>query len=173
MRVGIDSLLSSIWVFSTDLKRIQTPHSSFWECRADKTFTAHWLKFKSKFKPLQVIWQSLPKGILDDNSRFWLQNQWQRSWGSTPAVSRVQHSLGWSDRLAQFQVCCSSCWQLPACLRKTCYHSFDTDSVWATLLTLTQFESKKVLMLCKFQAVTSQLFFMPSEIFGWNSWSCC
>ena len=33
-------------------------------------------KFESKFKPLQVIWQSLPKAVPEDNRRFRGQNQW-------------------------------------------------------------------------------------------------
>ena len=41
-------------------------------------------KSESKFKPLPVICQSLPKAIPDDIPRFLLQNQWQ-SWGSAPA----------------------------------------------------------------------------------------
>ena len=39
VRVGIESLLSSISAFSTDLKSIQTPHSLFRDFGADKTFT--------------------------------------------------------------------------------------------------------------------------------------
>ena len=47
----------------------------------------------------------------------------------------LQHRLGGSDGRAAsaniwcFRVCCSRCWQRPARLKKTCYHSFDTDSV--------------------------------------------
>ena len=48
-----------------------------------------WLQ---KFKPLPVIWQSLPKAIPEDNRRFWLQNQWPSSWGHAPA------QLGWVRR---------------------------------------------------------------------------
>ena len=55
MRAGINSQLSQILVFSTDLKRIQTPHR---------------FKFQSKFEPLPVIWQSLPEAILEENQRF-------------------------------------------------------------------------------------------------------
>ena len=38
----IDSLLFSISVFSTDLQRIQTPHSLFWDFIADKTIITSW-----------------------------------------------------------------------------------------------------------------------------------
>ena len=36
-------------------------------------------KFESKFKPLPVIWKSLPKAIPEDNRRFWLQSCTQKS----------------------------------------------------------------------------------------------
>ena len=42
MRVDIVSAMSSISAFLTDLKRIQTPHSLFWDFGADKTFTTRW-----------------------------------------------------------------------------------------------------------------------------------
>ena len=42
-------------------------------------------KFESKFEPLQVIWQSLPKAIPEDNWGFWLQNQWPSIRGRAPA----------------------------------------------------------------------------------------
>ena len=64
-RVGINSPLFSIQEFSTDLKRIQSPHRLFQGFRADKPLQpigqAAEFKFESKFKPLQIIWQSLPK----------------------------------------------------------------------------------------------------------------
>ena len=48
-------------------------------------------KFESKFEPLPVIWQSLPKAIPEGNQRF--QNQWQLSWGSAPAqLGRVRRA---------------------------------------------------------------------------------
>ena len=43
-------------------------------------------KFKSKFKLLSVIWQSLQKVIPEENWSFWLQNQWPSSWVSAPAL---------------------------------------------------------------------------------------
>ena len=42
MRIATFSQLSSISAFSTNLKRIQTPHNLFWGIRADKTFTTRW-----------------------------------------------------------------------------------------------------------------------------------
>ena len=42
MWFGINSQLSSILAFSTDLKRIQTLHSLFRVFRTDKIFTIHW-----------------------------------------------------------------------------------------------------------------------------------
>ena len=57
-RVGNDSPLASISASSTDLKRIQTPHSLKRDFSADKTFTTSWscgtaaaeFKFETKFK---------------------------------------------------------------------------------------------------------------------------
>ena len=73
MRVGIDSLLSST-EFSTDLKRIQTPHSYSGISEQIKPLQAVGqateFKFESKFKPLQVIWQSFQGAILEDNQRL-------------------------------------------------------------------------------------------------------
>ena len=67
---------ASILAFSTDLKRIQTPHRLFWDFGTDKTLTTRWsgdtalaeFKFKSKFNPACHdvscgFWQSLPKAI--------------------------------------------------------------------------------------------------------------
>ena len=69
MRVGIDSPLSSISAVSTDLKRIQTRHRLFWDFGAGVGHAAEF-KFESKFEPLPVIWQLLPKAIPEDNRKF-------------------------------------------------------------------------------------------------------
>ena len=45
-------------------------------------------KFESKFQPLPMIWQLLPKAIPEDNRRFLVQTEWQSSWG------RAQAQLG-------------------------------------------------------------------------------
>ena len=42
IRVDIVSAMSSISAFLTDLKRIQTPHTLFWDFWADKPFTTIW-----------------------------------------------------------------------------------------------------------------------------------
>ena len=67
-------VLSSISASSTDLKRIQTPHSLFRDLEQIKPFQlvgqAAEFKFESKIEPLPVIWQSLPKAIPEDNRKF-------------------------------------------------------------------------------------------------------
>ena len=84
--------------------------------------------FESKFEPLPIIWQSLPKAIPRDIREFLLQNQWPSSWSSAPAqLGRVGRA---STKTGLFRVGGSRCWQQQAPLRKTCYHSCDTDSVW-------------------------------------------
>ena len=183
MRVDIDSALSLISAFLTDLKefKLHTVYSGTseqikpWQ-PVDK---AAEFKFESKCDSLQAIWQSLPKAIPEDNRRLWLQNQRSSSWGSAPAqlglgsgprymicvlLRRLRESENtrtcenctrnacnlrmsvqkratksdtsghWAGRTARsntgrFRVGCSRCWPRPARLRKTCYHSCDTDSV--------------------------------------------
>ena len=76
MRVGIDSQLSSILAITTEPKRNQIPHSLFWGFGADTIHSqgsqAAEFKFQveSKFEPLLVIWQSLPKAISEENQWF-------------------------------------------------------------------------------------------------------
>ena len=86
--------------------------------------------FESKFEPLQtseVVWQSLPKTIREDNQRIWLQNQWPSAWGRALAqLGRVERAR---TNTLRFRVGGSRCWQRQARLRKMCYHSCDTDSV--------------------------------------------
>ena len=69
MRVAIDSALSSILAFSTDLKRIQTPpvYSGTSEQIEPLQHVGQAAEFKveSKFKPLSVICQSLTKAIIE------------------------------------------------------------------------------------------------------------
>ena len=105
-------------------------------------------EFESKFKPLQVIWQSLSKAFREDRRRFWVQNQWPSSWGSAQAqLGRVRQAS--STNTGLFQVGSSRCRQLlaecdPACLRKTCYLSWDTN--WVPVFQ----NLKRVLMLYNF-----------------------
>ena len=80
--VYIESLLSSVSVFSTDLKWIQTPHTLFLDFRADRTFLTRWSASRDQvWVQVRVpAWQSPQKAIPVDKRRFWLQNQWPSSW---------------------------------------------------------------------------------------------
>ena len=80
-------------------------------------------KFESKFEPLQIFWQLVPKAITGEHWRFWRQNQWPSSWGRARLAGRASANTG------RFQVCGSRCVPRPARLRKVCGHSCDTDSV--------------------------------------------
>ena len=81
-------------------------------------------KFESKFEPLPVIWQSLPKAVPEDNRRFRGQNQWPSSWGRAPArLAQVGRA---STNTGRFRVGGSRCGPRPARLRKTYYYSCDT-----------------------------------------------
>ena len=95
--------------------------------------------------PVLLIWQSLQKAVWEDNQRILLQKINGQALGLLGLLSctgwavwtgKHKHSLAGS-----FLVCCSSCWQLPAHLRKLCYHSCKTDSVQ---------QSHKGLMLCRY-----------------------
>ena len=134
MRVDIDSQLSSISAFATDLK-LHTVYPEISEqikplnC-LQLVGQAAEFKFKSKFKLLhclQVIWQSPLKAVPEDNRRLWLQIQWPSTCGRAPALlGRVRWA---GTNTGRFWVGGISGRQLPARLRETCYHSCDTDSV--------------------------------------------
>ena len=83
MRVGIDSPLSSNLAFSTDLKRIQIPHSLFWVFRANK--------------PLDI----LPEQSLNDNPARKKRLQVARDYKSYTILSRLPSWClsGWGEIL--------------------------------------------------------------------------
>ena len=81
------------------------------------------------------------KAIPGGNSRFGGQKQRPSSWGSFPALL-VQVGQA-STNMGCFLVRGSCCWPQQACLRTNCSSKVN-----------------KVLMLCKFWAVTSHFFFM-------------
>ena len=90
-------------------------------------------KFQSKFKPLQVIWQSFPKAVPENNRRFWVQNQMPSSWGSTPAQVWLVGVASMNS--GSFLVGGSRCGPRQVRLKKTCCHSCNTESL------LTKFKS--------------------------------
>ena len=130
----IDSALSSICVFLNDLKELKL-HT--WDSGVDKTFqvTTSWSGCRVQgwvqvWAPaaMPVIWQSLYTAIPEENQSFWLQNQWQSSWGCSPAQLGL---VRWArSNTGCFQVSSSPWGQWPACLRKMCYHSCNTESFW-------------------------------------------
>ena len=97
MRVHIVSALSSISAFLADLKEFKLHTVHFGTSEHIKPLKpigqAAEIKFESKFEPLPFIWQSLAKAIPEDNRRFWLQNQWQSSWGRAPAQPGAGRSV--------------------------------------------------------------------------------
>ena len=74
MRVGIDSLLSSIWCSeknSNSTKCIKLYSGVSEQLKPLQPIgQAAEFKFESKIKPLLVIWQSLLKAISEDNQSF-------------------------------------------------------------------------------------------------------
>ena len=88
--------LTSVLNFGV-LKRIQTKHSLLnfiLGFLSRYTSTTHWSGGRvSPCRPVQVIWQSLPKAIREDNRRIWLQNQWPSSWVCAQAqLGRVERA---------------------------------------------------------------------------------
>ena len=113
----------------TNLKRIQTqwPHRLYCDFRGNKTFgQAVEIKIEPKFEPLLVIWKSLQR--LFQKVIEGLEGKIN----SQALGAALLLCLRGSDGRAQTQGVSKSaarCWQRLACLRKTCYHSCDTDSV--------------------------------------------
>ena len=115
-------------------------------------------KFESKFEPLQVIWQSLPKAVPEDNRRFRGQNQWPSSWGRAPAGRTGEHKHRAFPSLRQS-------------LRAA------TGSLEENVLPLLRYRLssrvKKVLMLCRYRAVTTDFFSLEMECPLESAGSCC
>ena len=128
------TLLGSNLASVTDLKRIETPHSLCCDFGGYKPLQlvgqAAEFKFESKFEPLPVIWQSLrrlfQKVIEGLEGKINCQLV-PSSWGSSVALLvRVGRA---STNTRRFLISGSRCGcdLRSACLRKTCYHSCDTD----------------------------------------------
>ena len=121
---SLGSNLASI----TDLKRIETAHSLCCDFGGYKSFTTRWSGSRVQVWAPAGHLAISPKAVREDNlnRRFRGQNQRPSSWGSPPAllvlVGRASTNTG------RFRVCSSRCWQRQAGLRKTCFHSCDTDS---------------------------------------------
>ena len=115
-------------------------------------------KFESKFEPLPVIWQSLPKAVPEDNRRFRGQNQWPSSWGRAPAGRTGEHKHRAFPSLRQS-------------LRAA------TGSLEENVLPLLRYRLssrvKKVLMLCRNWAVTTDFFSLEMECPLESAGSCC
>ena len=115
--VGNNTLLALILASSTCLKefKLHTVYSGIlqhrkklqldsWTCWSSCRVQDFKFESKSKFKPLQVIGQSHPKAIREDNQRFSLQNQIK---GQAHGAALL-HSLGWSDGWSQTCMCLSA-----------------------------------------------------------------
>ena len=99
------------------------------------------------------------KAVPEGNRRFRGRNQWPSFWGSSPALFvRVGQARSNTGR---FRVGSSRCGQRLARLRKTCYHSCDTDSIQES----TRFWC--FVLVCKFRAETYHFVFREWK-FRWN-----
>ena len=72
-----------------------------------------------------------PKAIPESNPRLRRQNQLSSSWGALRhcLAGRTGEHKHRAFPSLLLRLCCSHCWLRPAGLRKTCYHSCDTDLV--------------------------------------------
>ena len=125
------TLLGSNLASVMDLTRIETPHSLCCDFGGYKTFTTRWSG--GRVQVWVQVWALAchlaisPKAVPEGNLRFRGQNQRPSSWGRSPALlARVARA---STNTGRFWVYCSRCRQRQARLRKTWYHSWDTDSV--------------------------------------------
>ena len=160
MIIEIVNLPSWIQASSTDLEKIQAPCSPMY-CQ----FRDFWVdtkplqlcgqaaefKFECKFKTLPVIWQLLPKAIPEDNRRFWMQSQWQSSFGHATA------QLGLVRRASTKHKAFPSQWQWK--LEAT---GLLEENVLPLLWYWLSSRVKKVLMLCNF--VQWQWIFFPCKL---------
>ena len=121
MRVGINSLLSSISAFSTDLKRIQTPHRLFWGFEADKTSTTHWSGWRVQVWAPTGHLAITPKGYSRIQSKILTAKSMAKLFGQCSGTAWAGHKGKHNER--QFRVSSSCCWPQQARLRKMCYHS--------------------------------------------------
>ena len=124
--------------FENEFKLHAVYWTLFWGFGAVKTSTTHWsdgrvqvwVQVRAPAYPCRSsgkLWQSLPKAIREDNRRMWLQYQWPSAWGRAPAqLGRVGRA---SANTGRFLVGGSRCGPRPVRLKKTCFHSCDTDSV--------------------------------------------
>ena len=134
LRVDIVSVMPSISAFLTDPKRIQTPHSLFWDFWADKSFTTcwsgcrvqGWVQVQAPACHLAIT----PEGCSRRQLKvYWFrgQNQWLSSWGRAPALLALvrlasrffcignEISMEWTG---------SCCQPKPRpCFAQSCYHS--------------------------------------------------
>ena len=165
--------LAQIWHQYDSVTNLKTPHTLLCDFRGNKTFTTSWSG--SRVTRVQVwvqVWAPVGhlaislKAVPEGNQRFRGQNQQPSSWGSSLAlhgqVGLASTNTGCFQSLLQSAA--SHCRQQPASLRKTCYHSCDIDSVQRV---------KKILMFCKFPALTSVFFSCEIKFSMESARSCC
>ena len=128
--------LPSVLNFSIS-KRIQIPHSWFWDFRADETSTTLWSG--SRVQVWVQVWA--PVAHLAITSELCSRRQskvltaklmpwWPSSWGSAPAqLGRVRQPRKHRAFQSRRQSLRAATGWGPARLRKISYHSCDTDSV--------------------------------------------
>ena len=173
MRVDINWLLSSISAFLTELKRIQTPHSLFWEFGADKTLTTLWSG--DRVQVWVKVWA--PAGHLAITPEGYSRRQSKVLTAKSMAKLLGQRSgTAWAGRTGEIKHRAFPS-QRQSLRAATC-------SLEENLLPLLRYwlssSVNKVLMLCRYRAATSHFFSsckmkFSMEIHGiqWLARSCC
>ena len=132
--------------------RVSSPQPKF---KLELVGQAAEFEFESKFKPLPIIWQSMPitpKGYSRRQSKVLTAKSMLSSWGSTPAQLGLVELASTNTR--HFLVGCSCYWPQSAHLSAT---------LWPLLLNWLSSRVKMVLMLCKFMPTANHF------SFKWNA----
>ena len=158
MRIDTVSVLSSNSTFLTDLKRIQTPHTLFWDFGADKTFTTSWSGCRVQVWVHCQVWALKSSG---KHSR----RLFQKTIESFDCKINGQCSCtAWALRTGKIKHRAFPSW-LQSLLAAT-------GLLKGNMLPLLQYwlssRVKEVLMLWRYRAATSHFLFHVKWNFRWN-----
>ena len=118
-------------------------------------------KFESKFVLLTFIWQSLPQAVPEDNQRF-LTAKWMAELAQLAKVGQASINT----KCSSFLVACKLQPAVTGHQVATGHDSLTWGKISTTLGTLTEFESQRVFMVCKFLAETGQRIVQNTNFFS-------
>ena len=155
--------MNQLFPSSTDLRRIQTPHSLFRAFRSSKIFTICWSRQSScRIQVWVQLWA--PAGHLEITPQYYFRRQLKVLGAKSMAEPLGQRSsTAWADMTSKHKHRVFPTWwqSLLAATgsleEKKCRHSCKIDLVQ---------ESIKVYMLWEFLAKTTEFFLMGYEVFN-------